>query len=81
MSTLTIRDVNPALVKRLKALAKAHQRSLEGEIRALLEREAVKPSMAEWLKRAARFRASLPPWTPGEPTAADLVREGRDEDR
>jgi len=81
MATLTIRDLKPAIVRRLKAKARANQRSLEGEIRALLEREASQPSMAEWLAGAARLRRSLPPWKPGQPTAAELVRAGRDEDR
>ncbi|MBA3699430.1 MAG: hypothetical protein H0W78_11330 [Planctomycetes bacterium] len=81
MSTLTIRDVKPAVVRRLKERAKANHRSLEGEVRALLERESSKPTMEEWLKRADRLRAELPPWEPGMPTAVELVREGREEDR
>lgn len=81
MSTLTIRDLKPTIVRRLKERAKANHRSLEGEVRAMLEREAAKPSMAEWLKEADRLRAELPPWEPGMPTAVELVREGRDEDR
>jgi antitoxin FitA len=81
MSTLTIRDVKPAIVRRLKERAKVNHRSLEGEIRALLEREATLPSMAEWLKEADKLRAELPPWQAGMPTAVELVREGREEDR
>ncbi len=81
MGTLTIRDVKPAVVRRLKEKAKAHHRSLEGEVRALLEREATQPTMAEWLAKAAKLRARLPRWEPGQPTAADLVRDALDEDR
>jgi plasmid stability protein len=81
MGTLTIRDLKPAIVKRLKEKAKAHHRSLEGEVRALLEREAAQPSLTEWLAKAARTRARLPRWKPGQPTAADLVRDAREEER
>ena len=81
MSTLTIRDVKPAIVRRLKERAKANHRSLEGEVRALLEREATKPTMEEWLKEVDRLRAEIPPWKPGMPTAVELVREGREEER
>jgi len=81
MANLTVRDVDDDVVEWLRTQAKAHQRSLEGEIRALLEREARQRRMGAWLKRVARLRKQLPPWQPGMPTAADLVREGRDEDR
>ena len=59
----------------------AHQRSLEGEIRALMEREAKQRRMTAWLKRIDRLRKQVPPWKPGMPTAVDLVRECREEDR
>ena len=81
MTNLTVRDVDDDVVAWLRTQAKAHQRSLEGEIRALLEREARQRRMASWLKRVARLRKQLPPWKPGMPTAVDLVREGREEDR
>lgn len=81
MANLTVRDVDDDVVEWLRTQAKAHQRSLEGEIRALLEREARQRRMGAWLKRVALLRKQLPPWQPGMPTAADLVREGRDEDR
>lgn len=81
MSTLTIRDVKPAVVRRLKERAKASHRSVEAEVRALLEREAGKPTMVEWLKRIDRLRAEVPTWQPGMPTAVALVRECRGEDR
>lgn len=81
MGTLTIRDVKTTVVRRLKAKAKANHRSLEGEVRAMLEREANQSSMAEWLTEAKRLGEATTPWKPGMPTAAELVRECRDEDR
>jgi hypothetical protein len=37
MATLTIRNVHPKVVKSLKTLARRHQRSMEQEVRAVLE--------------------------------------------
>jgi plasmid stability protein len=37
MATLTIRNVRPAVVKSLKALARRSQRSMEQQVRELLE--------------------------------------------
>jgi len=81
MSTLTIRDLKPAVVKSLKRKAAENHRSLEGEVRALLEREAAVPTMAAWLEQVAKLRSQQRPRRPDEPTAVDLVRQGRDEDR
>ncbi len=37
MSTLTIRNVRPAVVKSLKAMARKRKRSMEQEVREILE--------------------------------------------
>ncbi len=81
MANLTVRDVDDDVVEWFRRQAKAHQRSLEGEIRALMEREAKQRRMTTWLKRVDRLRKQVPRWKPGMPTAAELVREGREEDR
>jgi plasmid stability protein len=81
MANLTVRDVDDEIVEWFRGQAKAHQRSLEGEIRALLEREARQRRKASWLKRVDRLRKQVPPWKPGMPTAVEFVREARDEDR
>ncbi len=81
MADLTIKNVDDEVVEWFRCQAKEHQRSLQEELRALLEREARQRRMTSWLKRADRLRKQLPPWQPGMPTAVDLVREGRDEDR
>lgn len=40
MKSLHIRDIDPAVLDALKRLASRHHRSLQGELRAILEREA-----------------------------------------
>ncbi|MFW5743520.1 MAG: FitA-like ribbon-helix-helix domain-containing protein [Spirochaetota bacterium] len=37
MKSLHIRDVNESVLQRLKRLARMHHRSLQGEVRAILE--------------------------------------------
>lgn len=81
MSSIIIRNVKPGSILRLRERAKANNRSLEAEVRDLIEREVGKPTMAEWLERIDLLRAEIPPWQPGMPTAVDLVRECRGEDR
>ncbi len=40
MKSIHIRDVNPETLKQLKRLADLHHRSLQGELRAILDRAA-----------------------------------------
>ena len=40
MSSVHIRDVQPATLDALKRLARSHHRSLQGELRAILDRAA-----------------------------------------
>ncbi len=44
MANLTIRNLDDEVVAKLKARAKAHHRSLEAELRALLSEAAARPS-------------------------------------
>lgn len=66
MGVLTIRNVDDDVIAALKARARANHRSLEGELRYLLERSAApRPSLGvvrERARMAARYRA--------DPTAA-----------
>ncbi len=53
MGNLTIRNLDDGVIDRLKAQAKANQRSLEGEVRHLLAREVSdRLRTAEFLERA-----------------------------
>lgn len=64
MPTLTVRNVPAAIVKSLKALARRHNRSMEQEVRELLqgyvtERHSIIEQIeAEWTKQPRRPTAS-----------------------
>jgi antitoxin FitA len=77
MPQLLVRNVADDTVAELKARAAAHGRSLEAEVRAILE-VATKPSREELLRELDAIRAQTRPWQPGEPTAAATIREDRD---
>ena len=77
MAQVLVRNLDDAAVERLKARAAAKQRSLEAELREILE-EAAKPSKAEALAAMDAIRARTRPPGPDEPTAAEMVREDRD---
>lgn len=75
MPQLLIRNLEPETIERLKARAKRHNRSLQGEAKSILE-ESAKVSMTEaraladkWHKRLAGRKFS---------DSADLIREDRD---
>jgi plasmid stability protein len=78
---LTVRQLPRQAMQRLQARARANHRSMEAEARAILLEQVARPTVAEWQAEAERLRAEIPPWRPGLPTAAELVRDGRDEER
>jgi plasmid stability protein len=78
MANLTIRNLDDAVVAKLKARAKAHHRSLEAELRALLSEAAAQPSREDFQSLAARIRAMTPEGPQTDSTL--LIREDRDSD-
>jgi plasmid stability protein len=75
VAQLLIRDLDPETVNRLKERALRHRRSLQGEIRLILEKEAAAGARDAW-ELADRIRASF-----GGRRFADsatLIREDRD---
>ncbi|HUL08106.1 MAG TPA: hypothetical protein VLV76_17420 [Candidatus Acidoferrum sp.] len=71
-----VRDLKPATVERLKERARQHNRSLQGEAKAILEQAAAAYTMEEartaarrWQKRTARTNRT---------DSVDLLREDRD---
>ena len=72
--TIQVRDVPPAVHRRLKARAAEHGRTLSELVREHLEDAARRPTMAEMLDRLG----SAQPVDAGEPSA-DAVRAGRGE--
>ena len=75
MANLLIRDLDDDLLKRLKASAKAHGRSLQAEIHDALQRAGTR-SLAETRRISARWLKRL-----GDRKFSDsttLIREDRD---
>jgi plasmid stability protein len=75
MANVLVRDLDNGVLKQLKTAAKAHGRSLQAEIHAVLENAGVR-SLAEtrrvstqWLKRLR---------TSSHTDSAALIREDRD---
>jgi plasmid stability protein len=75
MPSILIRDVSEKTVGRLKARAKQHNRSLQGEVKQIIE-ENVKMSMKDALQRARKIRASFGKKTFSDST--ELLREDRE---
>ena len=76
MSQMLVRDLDPEVVERLKARARVHGRSLQKEVKAILEEAAATLSLCEaeevaelWQKRLAGREYS---------DSAELVREDRE---
>jgi plasmid stability protein len=74
MTELLIRNVDPSLVERLKMCAKLHHRSLQGELKFIIE-TAAKMSMAETRRISGGWRKRLAGGTFTD--SATLLREDR----
>ena len=78
MATVTIRNLDPALVEQLKRQAMANRRSLESELRAILAEAAQQAlSRAEFVALAERIAAMNP--GPQTVDSGELIRELREE--
>jgi plasmid stability protein len=75
LAQILVRKLPDAVVERLKARAKRNNRSLEAEVRAILE-EVVTREKAEFLKAADEMRARLSGRQHTE--TLELLREDRD---
>ena len=73
MANVLVRDLDDGVLKQLKAAAKAHGRSLQAEIHAVLEhatiRRLAETRRGQWLKRLR---------TSSHTDSAALIREDRD---
>ncbi len=76
MAQVLVRQLDDNVVVRLKKRAKAHGRSLQSEVKTILE-EAVPDYEAAW-KRIERFRKRLGKSGRRFSDSADLIRENRD---
>ncbi len=80
MATLTVRNLDEDLVRRLRVRAAEHGRSAEAEHREILRftlLEEGRLDRAEASRRLAQFRARTA--GRGSVSAVELLREGRDE--
>ena len=59
MATITIEDISPELVERLEVLADKHGRSLQEELKQILEGAAPPPSLDDNTIEIARKKAAL----------------------
>ncbi len=77
MATITIRNLDDAVVERLKYKAKQNGRSLEAEVRELLKQAADRKTTEELLAIADRIAAMTPTDRP-QTDSAQIIREFRD---
>lgn len=77
MATVTIRNLEDAVVERLKARARDNERSLEAEIRALLTEVSERPSRKAFIALAERIAAMTPEGIE-QTDSVELLREDRD---
>jgi plasmid stability protein len=76
MSQILVRNLDPRVVEHLKQRAERNHRSLEAEVRSILEDLAQRQEQREEAIRFAdAMRASSPPQTSD---STDLIREDRD---
>jgi plasmid stability protein len=76
MATVTIRNLDDGVVRRLKAQAKANRRSLEAELRELLSSEARRRERMRKFRARAHRIAAMTPETP-QTDSTRLIREDR----
>ena len=75
MAQILVRDLDPETIERLKARAKEHHRSLQGEAKRILE-DAAARSMIESRDLVERVRARFAGKAITD--SAELIREDRD---
>jgi plasmid stability protein len=77
MAQLLVRDLDPAVVARLKDKARQNQRSLQGELKAILEEAAARATRDEALAMIDKWQRK---W--GDRVFSDstqMIREDRDQ--
>lgn len=77
MAQLLVRDLDPAVVARLKEKARQNQRSLQGEVKAILEEAAARATRDEALAMIDEWQRK---W--GDRVFSDstqMIREDRDQ--
>lgn len=75
MAQLLVRDIEPEIIERLKAQAKRHNRSLQGEAKLILENAASVVTREDMLERMMHWRKKLAGKKFSD--SANLLREDR----
>jgi plasmid stability protein len=78
MTDVRVRNVDPWVVESLRTRARANGKSLEGELRELLRREALRPK-EELADEFRRMRDELKEKHGAFSDSATVIREMRDE--
>lgn len=78
MANLTIRNLDDAVVEKLKTQAKDHNRSLEAEVREILSEVAARRRRREELVAEADRIAAMTPKGVKQTDSTQLIREDRD---
>jgi plasmid stability protein len=76
MANVLVRDIPEGVLNRLKDLAKAHNRSLQQELRAVLENTADQ-TLPDVFQKASELRKQLRKKAIRFTDSAKLLREGR----
>jgi plasmid stability protein len=76
MASVLVRDLDPAVIDRLKARAHEHGRSLQRELKAVLEQAAAQGTWAEARSSIQRVRKRFAGREFSDST--ELIREERD---
>jgi antitoxin FitA len=76
MAGVLVRNLSPATVERLKSRAVRHRRSLQAEVKAILEQAADTLDMEEFRAAALAMQKRLAGRR--QTDSAILIREGRD---
>ena len=76
MPQMLVRDLDPETLERLKARARAHGRSLQKEVKSILEEAAATLSMGEAAETAESWQRRLAGREYSD--SAELVREDRE---
>ncbi len=80
MTNILIRDLDPALVDRLKNRARRNQRSLQAELRDILEREGRRGLSQEDVDAFNRHTAAIRARAgPQRTNSTDIIRRERDD--
>jgi plasmid stability protein len=78
MAQVIIRNLDDAVVRRLKSKAKAQGTSVEGMLRDVVT-TLVRRDRSAMIEELQRVRALSPRLPAGAPLAEDLIREDRDD--